>query len=113
MNDPKYFIDPGPEKIAEALEDWAWIGLEGKKPILTTAFGDVFLEDPAGIWFLDTLEGRLELVCATLPEFESLLSTTEGKDRYLLAGFVEAAAIEGMALTPLLTVRPDAAQSPA
>ncbi len=28
-----------PDQYAEALESWAWIGLDGKNPVLSSSFG--------------------------------------------------------------------------
>ncbi len=34
------------EVLGQALSDWAWLpDLEGKEPLLTSAFGDVFLAE--------------------------------------------------------------------
>jgi hypothetical protein len=93
-----YFIAPEPAKVASALEAWSWIGVSTKKPIRVTAFADVFLQDKDGIWFLDSVEGKLKRVCATTVELDALLKTEEGKDAYLFAGFVERAHREGLTL---------------
>ena len=47
------------EQYAAALESWEWIGLDGKTPVFTSAFGDVFFRAADGFWWLDTLEGTL------------------------------------------------------
>jgi len=47
---------------ARALEDWSWLELKGKTPVLSSLFGDVFLQDSTGYWFLDTLDGSLSIV---------------------------------------------------
>ena len=94
-----YFITPEPAKLASALEAWSWIGLAGKKPVRVTAFADVFLEDKEGIWFLDTVGGKLKRICATAAELDALLTTEKGRDEYLFAGFVERAHREGLVLS--------------
>lgn len=38
----------------EALESWTWVELEGKVPLFTSLFGDVFFQARDGYWFLDT-----------------------------------------------------------
>lgn len=95
---PSLFIAPPPEAIGRALESWQWLPLQGREPILVTAFGDIFFAAKDGVWFLDTLEGTFQRVCSTRAELEELLTTTEGEDRYCLAGFVERACREGMVL---------------
>lgn len=93
-----YFINPPIDKIKRALESWHWIGLEGKEPVKVTAFGDVFLQDKKGIWFLDTIEGTLKEVCNSLNELDDIIKSEANQDHYLLAGFVIRAINEGMLL---------------
>src|SRR5262249_38386074 len=95
---PALVIDPPREAIERALESWQWLPIQGREPVLVTAFGDIFFAAKDGVWFLDTLEGTFQQVCSTRAELEELLNTTEGEDRYCLAGFVERARREGMRL---------------
>jgi hypothetical protein len=85
-----------PERVKLPLEAWNWIGLDGKEPILVSAFGDVFVEDNAGIWFLDTVEGKLERVCDGRSDLHGILNSEEGAEHYLLAGLARAAADVGL-----------------
>jgi len=94
-----YFIELNSKALADALEAWGWIGVAGKHPFLVTAFADVFFEASDGIWFLDTLEGKLKKIPQTKEELMRLLTTDEGMELYLFAGFVDRAIREGMALT--------------
>jgi|SRR5205809_5734784 len=87
-----------PETFAEALESWSWLPIAGKVPVLATLFGDVFLQDTEGYWFLDSLEGKLVKVAPNRDELTSVLNTPEGQDRFLLAGLAQAAEAEGMKL---------------
>jgi hypothetical protein len=63
-----------------------------------TAFADVCFEAVDGIWFLDTLEGKVKHLCHSREDLNSILSTEEGMDTYLLAGLAERAAREGCLL---------------
>lgn len=84
--------------LARALQDWQWlIGLAGKTPIVTSAFGDVFLQGEDGVWFLDTLEGSLSREWESAIALQQQLNTDEGQDRFLLGGLVEAASRSGLA----------------
>lgn len=83
---------------ARALEDWSWLELKGKTPVLSTLFGDVFLQDPSGYWFLDTIEGGLKLVAPTRDELQAALDSQEGQDNFLLGGLAIAADREGLHL---------------
>lgn len=95
---PALFITPPREAIERALESWQWLPIKGRDPILVTAFGDIFFEGKDGIWFLDTLEGSIQKICATRAQLDAVLATTEAKDRYCLAGFLERSCREGMIL---------------
>ena len=86
------------EQYARALEAWTWIDVNGKAPVFASPFGDVCLRDDAGFWWLDVLEGSLDLVWRTADQLRAELNTGEGQDRYLLAGLAWAAEQQG--LTP-------------
>jgi len=74
------------DEFSRALESWSSIGIEGKKPLFCSPCGDVFLRAADGIWWLDTLEGTLTRRWAHSEELKAALRTTEGQDRFLLAG---------------------------
>jgi len=93
-----YFIHPQIADVNRALESWDWLPIQSKVPFSITAFGDVFLESSEGIWFLDSLEGTLTKVAETREELQSILSSEEMQDHYLMAGFVIRANNEGMRL---------------
>jgi len=88
------------EQYGRALEPWHWLDLDGKAALCASPFGDVFLEDDQGVWWLDTLEGVLTRPWATREEFAGALSTTEGQDEYLLAGLGLAAEEAGLGPGP-------------
>ena len=84
--------------LIEALSDWHWIPeVAGKSPLAATAFGDVFLEGDDGVWFLDTVEGKLTLEWESPASLQAQLNTAEGQDRYLMAGLARAAYEAGLA----------------
>ena len=74
------------------------MALGERKPILVTAFADVFLRSGQAIWFLNTVEGRLEPVCERRRDLDKLLATPEGRLRYLRADLVDLALQEGSKL---------------
>lgn len=83
--------------VARALEDWSWLpDLDGKRVIATSAFGDVFLQGEDGVWFLDTVEGRLSREWDDAGSLQASLDTPEGRDTYLMGGLVEAAHEAGV-----------------
>ena len=95
------FIDVPANIIAGALEAWGWIGLDGLTVIAVSAFGEPFFRDTQGaIHQLDTLDGKLTNVAASLPEFTALLQEVAGSDEMLLAGLVVGARDRGLILAP-------------
>lgn len=88
------------EAYAQALESWSWLPIASKKPVLATAFGDVFLQDSEGYWFLDTVEGKLNHIATTTDELKAALRTPEGQDKYLMAGLALAAERSGLSVGP-------------
>jgi hypothetical protein len=86
------------QAFARALESWTFLDIAGKIPVLASLFGDVFLQDHTGYWFLDSIEGSLSKVAATRVELESVLGKTDGQDKYLLAGLAIRAERGGLAL---------------
>ncbi len=95
-----YLIAPTESELAQGLEAWNWLDLGGMTPVAVTAFGDVFFVAITGIWFLDRMEGALTRICGSREELATILQSDEGKNHYLLAGFVQRAEREGMALDP-------------
>jgi hypothetical protein len=89
-----------PETYARALESWSWIGIDGKVAVLASLFGDVFLQDAQGYWFLDSLEGTLTKVGKTRDELQAMLDAEEGQDNFLLGGLAMSAERLGMLLEP-------------
>ena len=93
-----FTITPSSESLARGLESWQWIGIGKAKPIMVTAFADVFFDAGGEIWFLDTLEGTFKKSHDSREELEAVLSTDSGKDLFLFGGFVEKAIHEGRGL---------------
>jgi Domain of unknown function (DUF1851) len=87
-----------PEQFEHALESWAWVDLDGKAPVFTSLFGDVFMESDHGWWYLDTIEGTLTCPWPTRDALITDLSTEKGEDRYLLGPLAVAANKQGKVL---------------
>ncbi|GAB4588286.1 hypothetical protein Ntsu_61180 [Nocardia sp. IFM 10818] len=84
------------EEYASGLESWAWLGLEGKTPMCSSLFGDVFFLADDGVWWLDTITGELTHEWGSVDEVEAALNSEEGQDKYLLAGLALAVAETGL-----------------
>lgn len=94
-----YYISPSSSVLELALDSWQWLDLRNKKPILVTAFADIFLSASDGIWFLDTIEGNLKRVFDTREQLDQALATEEGQDKYLLSPFIDRAVRDGKSLS--------------
>ncbi|WP_201851542.1 hypothetical protein, partial [Myceligenerans indicum] len=81
-----------------ALASWGWLGVTDQVPRFATCFGDVFLESPAGWWFLDTVEGTLEIRWGSMDEMFAELGSADGRAEYLLEETLHQAEARGMAL---------------
>jgi hypothetical protein len=88
------------DEYARALTSWQWLGVQGKTPVLSSLFGDTFMQDADGYWFLDTLEGTLELTWSTRDELQADLDSEEGQDKYLMGAFAMNRTDAGMTLGP-------------
>lgn len=86
-----------PPLLGRALEGWSWLPeLTAMTPIVTSAFGDVFLHGPDGIWFLDLVDGTLTREWRDMPALQRELDTADGRDRFLLSDLVQHAARTGL-----------------
>jgi hypothetical protein len=88
------------DRYEQALESWAWIDLEGKRPLFASPFGDVFLLAEDGVWVLDTLEGSLTHRWDSPDAMQADLETPTGQDRYLLASLGRQAEARGLVPAP-------------
>jgi hypothetical protein len=70
------------EQFARALESWDWAGVQGKQPLFTSPFGDVFFQAQDGFWFLDLLEGTLTTPWPGADELRAELDTAEGGENF-------------------------------
>ena len=59
------------DQFARALESWDRADIQGKQPLFTSPFGDMFFRAQDGFWFLDLLEG-LELLFLGTSEIGSV-----------------------------------------
>lgn len=80
------------------LSSWQWLGLREQTPRFATCFGDIFLESLDGWWFLDTVEGTLELRWASAVTMYAELESPEGRATYLMDDLVRDARSRGIHL---------------
>lgn len=80
------------------LASWRWLGLREQTPRFATCFGDIFLESLDGWWFLDTVEGTLELRWTSAVTMYAELESAEGRATYLMDDLVRDARSRGIHL---------------
>jgi hypothetical protein len=80
------------------LASWQWLGLSEQNPRFATCFGDIFLESLDGWWFLDTVEGTLELRWTSAVTMYTELESAEGRATYLMDDLVRDARRRGIHL---------------
>lgn len=82
------------------MDEWTWLIGTGKRPILVTACGDIFIEDPlAGtIYFLDVSAPELSLVAETEEAFEVSIAEPSFIQTYLHPDRVEMLRADGLIL---------------
>ncbi|PIQ46940.1 MAG: hypothetical protein COW03_17470 [Cytophagales bacterium CG12_big_fil_rev_8_21_14_0_65_40_12] len=91
------FSHINPDKL---LQDWVWLIGEGKKPILVSSIGDLFLTDKSGKCFwLNAGEGILEEVAESLEEFEIKLKDNKYVNEWFLIALVKIFKEKGFELT--------------
>jgi hypothetical protein len=89
-----------PAVYAQALESWTWLDLDGKTPVFSSLFGDVFLQASTGEWwYLDTLAGTIDQAWANRDDMMKVLATEIGEDHFLMGGLARAARDKGLLLT--------------
>lgn len=90
----------GEAGIDDALESWQWLITGRVKPLLATAFGDVFVSDESqAVWFLDIAGGTFEPVAGSLAVWEDRLRDPEFLDRHFVPALVSELREAGSILT--------------
>ncbi|MCU1468797.1 MAG: uncharacterized protein JWM72_4725 [Actinomycetia bacterium] len=84
------------DRFTEALESWAWIGLDDKRPVLSSLFGDMFFESEGGCWYLDLVAGTIDLLWPERGSMDSVLATADGHLRYLRSALAASAESHGI-----------------
>jgi hypothetical protein len=69
--DPLFVASPTETQIADALRLWPELAGKRIRPLLVTAFGDVFVETDAGdIWIASPIDLACERIAGSLTELE-------------------------------------------
>ena len=94
---------PDAEAVDEAAREWQWLIPGPWKPLVSSMFGGLFLEQAAGgVFWLEMGTGELERVAASAKEFNDFLAGErnaawhERVDEWFLPGFVQELHDAGM-----------------
>jgi hypothetical protein len=95
-------IEPSDRDLTAVLAAWRWLNPPKERPILTSAFGDMFFQVRDGrVVMLDTLEGVLKPVAGSVAEMrDRLLGSTDAQDELLSSVWTQAARRAGLKLKP-------------
>jgi hypothetical protein len=87
---------------ATLLSDWVWLIGAEKHPVLVTLAGDAFVQDKktGGVYFLDTLSGKIEPVSNSGAEFQAKLEGAEFMFEYFSVELLWPLLGTGKALPP-------------
>lgn len=93
-------IVPSPEALHQLREHWSWLVADTFQPFMASASGDVFLEAPdLSIHWLDTGQGKIELIANCQEEFLSKLRSDNGVE-WLLSPVIDELLAAGVSLEP-------------
>ena len=79
--DARFIATPSQADVQAALEAWPELAGRRIRPVLVTAFGDIFVETAEGpVGLVDTLELVVEQVASTFQEFTALFDDSRRAD---------------------------------
>ena len=80
----------GADYFDELLEVWSWLIHHNVKPLVVTAFGDVFLVTQGGsVLFLDTAGGTCVEVAASVDEWQEKIHQRKWRNEWFMPDFLE------------------------
>lgn len=82
----------------EAISSWSWLIQADSRPLLISALGDVFLDMPLAIHFLNTFEGTLRPVAESRDAWKREMQNPQRVGEWFLPGFIEALRESGQML---------------
>ena len=92
---------------SDILASWRWLVGPDAQPLLLTAFGDLFVEQPTGeVLFLDTYEGSLKPAGESRDAWKRALEGPENIDAWFTPGLLAALQDKGLRLQPGQTYSP-------
>ena len=69
--------------------EWGWLIGDSCRPLVVTIFGDVFLENEQGVFWLNTGTGELTIVAKDKEEFFDKLANDQMRNDWLLVALAQ------------------------
>jgi hypothetical protein len=99
--DPRFVATPSEEAIAAALDLWPELAGRRLRPLLVTAFGDIFVEvENDGVWIVDAIELACGKIAESVPELEALFADPDWAEERLITGLLLLAEERGVVRAP-------------
>ena len=99
--DPIFISTPNEEAINAALSVWPELAGRRVRPLLVTAFGDIYVETQEGeVWAAKPIEIEFVKICNSVLELEELFSNPEWAEENLITNLVLLADEKGIKREP-------------
>ena len=95
--DPLFVANPSEAEIGEALRLWPELAGKRIRPLLVSAFGDIFVETDGGdVWVASPVELTCELVAGSVDDLQRLFSDPAWAEPRLLTAVALLARDQGV-----------------
>ncbi len=99
--DPLFVANPSADQLTEALSSWPDLAGKRVRPVLVTAFGEIFVETETGeIWSADPLELCCGKVADNDEDFQALFNDSGWAQERLLSEVLLLAKDRGLSRQP-------------
>lgn len=99
--DSIFIATPSEEAIKTALSVWPELAGRRVRPLLVTAFGDIYVETEEGeVWAAKPIELESVKVCGSIQELEKLFSNSEWAEENLITNLALLADEQGIKREP-------------
>jgi len=95
--DPLFVANPSETEIGEALRLWPELAGKRIRPLLVSAFGDIFVETDGGdVWVASPVELTCELVAGSVDDLQRLFSDPAWAEPRLMTAVALLARDQGV-----------------
>lgn len=98
---PLFMATPSESDISEALALWPELAGQRVRPLLVSAFGDIYVETEAGeVWVAAPIDLACVFVAGSVQEFQQLFTNAQWKEEWLMTEFALLADEHGIKREP-------------